>query len=141
MASSSPPDMLDLLRPKLPPYDPLEWVKKPLPERARMVCEAWALEGYGSPLAAYALYGFKVLLYIGAWVFFCSFTPGLGRVSTLASWWLDPVAFQKAILWSMLFEGLGLGCGSGPLGGHYLPPVGGFLYFLRRGTTKLPLFE
>ncbi len=41
----------------------------------------------------------------------------------------------------MLFEGLGLGCGSGPLTGRYFPPVGGFLYFLRPGTTKLPLFS
>lgn len=40
----------------------------------------------------------------------------------------------------MLFEGLGLGCGSGPLTGRYYPPVGGFLYFLRPRTTKLPLF-
>ena len=40
----------------------------------------------------------------------------------------------------MLFEGLGLGCGSGPLTGRYLPPFGGFLYFLRPGTTKLPFF-
>ena len=53
----------------------------------------------------------------------------------------EPIAFQKAILWSLLFEGLGLGCGSGPLTGRYFPPVGGFLYFLRPGTTKLPLFE
>src|SRR5256885_226681 len=36
---------------------------------------------------------------------------------------------------------LGLGCGSGPLTGRYLPPIGGALYFLRPGTTKLPLFE
>jgi hypothetical protein len=41
----------------------------------------------------------------------------------------------------MLFEGLGLGCGSGPLAGRYYPPIGGFLYFLRPGTTKLPLFR
>jgi hypothetical protein len=58
----------------------------------------------------------------------------------VATWWLHPVAFQKAIVWSMLFEVLGLGCGSGPLTGRYFPPVGGFLYFLRPGTTKLPLF-
>ena len=30
----------------------------------------------------------------------------------------------------MLFEVLGLGCGSGPLTGRYLPPVGGFLSFI-----------
>src|SRR6202034_3656763 len=64
----------------------------------------------------------------------------LGGPSTVTSWWLHPVAFQKAIVWSLLFEVLGLGCGSGPLTGRYFPPVGGFLYFLRPGTTKLPLF-
>jgi hypothetical protein len=30
---------MSLLTPTLPPYDPLDWAKKPLPERARMVCE------------------------------------------------------------------------------------------------------
>jgi hypothetical protein len=58
----------------------------------------------------------------------------------VGAWWLQPLAFQKAIVWSLLFEVLGLGCGSGPLTGRYLPPLGGFLYFLRPGTTKLPLF-
>jgi hypothetical protein len=118
----------------------LEWVKKPLAERSRMVCEAWALQGYGTPLGAYAVYAIKVFFYIGMWIFFCGFTPGLGSLSTIGPWWLTPLAFQKAILWSMLFEGLGLGCGSGPLTGRYFPPIGGFLYFLRPGTTKLPLF-
>jgi hypothetical protein len=41
----------------------------------------------------------------------------------------------------MLFEGLGLGCGSGPLTGRYFPPLGGLLYFLRPGTTKRAFFE
>lgn len=131
---------MKLLQPRPPPYDPLAWVKKPLHERGRMVCEAWALQGYGTPFGAYAIYAFKVVLYIGAWLFFCSFTPGLGGLSSIGRWWLSPIAFQKAILWSMLFEGLGLGCGSGPLTGRYFPPFGGFLYFLRPGTTKLPLF-
>ena len=105
-----------------------------------MVCQAWALQGYGTPLGIYAISAFKVAFYVGMWIFFCGFTPGLGDVSTIAAWWLSPIAFQKAILWSMLFEGLGLGCGSGPLSGRYFPPVGGLLYFLRPGTTKLPVF-
>jgi hypothetical protein len=129
-----------LLQPTPPPYDALLWAKQPLPERGRMVCQAWALQGYGTPVGAYAIHAVKVLLYIGAWVFFCGFTPGLGGLASISTWWLAPVAFQKAILWSMLFEGLGLGCGSGPLTGRYFPPFGGFLYFLRPGTTKLPLF-
>jgi hypothetical protein len=40
----------------------------------------------------------------------------------------------------MLFEGLGLGCGSGPLSARFSPPFTAFLHFLRPGTTKRPLF-
>ncbi len=132
---------MGFFQPTLPPYDGREWVKLPLAERGRQVCESWALQGYGSPAAAYLLYALKVVFYIGMWVLFCSFSPSPGGVSTFGSWWLEPLAFQKAILWSMLFEGLGLGCGSGPLTGRYFPPLGGFLYFLRPGTTKLPLWR
>jgi hypothetical protein len=128
-----------LLQPTLPPYDPIDWVKRPFAERARMGCEAWAMQGYGSPLAVYFAYAVKIALYVGGWLLFCRTTPGLGELGTIGAWWLHPIAFQKAILWSMLFEGLGLGCGSGPLTGRYMPPIGGFLYFLRPGTTKLPL--
>jgi len=129
---------MSLLDPAPPPYDALEWVKKPFAERARMVCEAWAIQGYGTPPSAYALHVVKIGFYVGMWIFFCGFSPGLGSVATIGAWCLSPIAFQKAILWSMLFEGLGLGCGSGPLTGRYFPPIGGFLYFLRPGTTKLP---
>lgn len=105
-----------------------------------MVCEAWAAQGYGTPPGVFAFYAAKLALYLGAWVFFCGLSPSLGGVSSVASWALRPLAFQKAIVWSLLFEVLGLGCGSGPLSGRYLPPVGGFLYFLRPGTIRLPLF-
>jgi hypothetical protein len=131
---------MGLLQPTPPPYDALAWSRKPFTERARMVCEAWAMQGYGAPFGVLFLYAAKVGLYVAAWVGFCSLSPALGTASTIASWWLHPVAFQKAIVWSMLFEVLGLGCGSGPLTARYFPPVGGFLYFLRVGTTKMPLF-
>jgi hypothetical protein len=130
---------MGLLDPTPPPYDPIAWAKSPFGERARTVCEAWAMQGYGTPLGVFAAYALKVGLYVGGWMIFCSLSPALGGPASVARWWLAPVAFQKAIVWSMLFEVLGLGCGSGPLTGRYLPPVGGFLYFLRPGTTKLPL--
>ena len=131
---------MGIFDPVLPAYDPIAWSKLPFAERGRLVCQAWALQGYGTPPGVYIVYAIKVLFYIGMWVVFCRFTPGLGQLSTISSWWLDPIAFQKAIAWSMAFELLGLGCGSGPLTGRYNPPIGGFLYFLRPGTTKLPLF-
>lgn len=129
---------MSLLQPTPPPYDPLEWEKLPLDDRGRLACQSWAMQGYGTPPLIYIVYLAKIGLYILGWAFFCSLSPSLGPIGDIGSWWLEPVAFQKAILWSMLFEVLGLGCGSGPLTGRYVPPVGGFLYFLRPGTTKLP---
>jgi len=129
------------LKPLPPPYDPLEWTKKPFAEKSRLVCNAWAMQGYGTPIGVYLIYAFKVALYVGGWFFFCGFTSGMGSLANVGAWWLEPTAFQKAIMWSMLFEITGLGCGSGPLTGRYVPPIGGALYFLRPGTTKLPAFE
>lgn len=131
---------MGLLTPTLPPYDPLRWLELPFRERAALVCRAWALQGYGTPLGVYLAYALKIGLYVGAWVAFCTTSPTLGGPAQIGRWWLEPLAFEKAIVWSMLFEILGLGCGSGPLTGRYFPPVGGFLYFLRPGTTKLALF-
>src|ERR1700761_8619854 len=130
---------MNLLEPAPLPYDPRRWLEQPLEERARLACCGWAMQGYGTPPAAFALYALKAALYIGGWLAACSFSPALGGLSTVTKWWLSPLAFQKAILWSMLFEGLGLGCGSGPLTGRYVPPIGGVLYFARPGTTKLSL--
>jgi hypothetical protein len=101
-----------------------------------MACQTWALQGYGTPLAIFGLYLVKIAVYIAAWWAFCAVSIDGG----IGSWWASPIAFQKAILWTLTFEVLGLGCGSGPLTGRYLPPVGGALYFLRPGTTKLPPF-
>src|SRR4051812_25931416 len=105
-----------------------------------MVCEAWAVQGYGTPPVIYAVHVVKIALYVGAWLVFCSTSPGLGGLTSIGQWWLSPIAFEKAILWSMLFEGLGLGCGFGPLTGRYFPPIGGVLYFVRPGTTKQAVF-
>ena len=63
---------MGLMRPTPVPYDALEWVKKPFAERARMVCEAWALQGYGTPVAIYALHIIKIAVYIAVWIAFFS---------------------------------------------------------------------
>ena len=130
---------MKLVAPTLPDYDPLEWERLPFAERARLVCTSWAEQGYGTPLMIFAAYVLKIAGYVGGWLLCCSVSPTLGGPASLGEWWLEPLAFQKAILWSMLFEVLGLGCGSGPLTGRYLPPMGGALYFLRPGTLKTPL--
>ncbi len=102
---------MGLFDPTPTPYDPLVWERAPLVERGRMVCEAWAMQGYGTPPGVFAFYALKLALYVGAWVGFCSLSPSLGGLSTIGTWWLHPIAFEKAIVWTMLFEVLGFGCG------------------------------
>jgi hypothetical protein len=77
------------------------------------------------------------VLFVLGWMFFVSFTPGLGGTWNVGSWWREGIAFQKAFLWACLVEVLGFGCMSGPLGFHIWPPFTAFLHFLRPGTTKL----
>jgi hypothetical protein len=126
------------MTPTPPPYDPEEWQKAPWDQKMKMACQAWALQGYGTPTAVYLIYLLKIAGYLALWCFFCSFTTGLGDPRALDTWCFETIAFQKALLWTMAFEGLGLGCSSGPLSARYWPPFGGLLYFLRPGTIKMP---
>jgi hypothetical protein len=132
---------LGLLTPKSPEFDLADWVTRPYAERVRMMCQTWAMQGFGAPPAIYLFYVVKIGLYVGGWLVFAALTPALGGPSTIGTWWAEPVAFQKAVLWTLLFEGLGFGCASGPLTARYWPPISAFLYFLRPGTTRLPPFR
>jgi hypothetical protein len=90
---------------------------------------------------AYVFYVLKIGIYIGGFLFFATRAPGVGGVADIGDWWDDPTVFARGILWTFLFEGLGFGCGSGPLTGRYLPPVTAFTYWLRPGTTRLRPFD
>ncbi len=46
--------------------------------------------------------------------------------------------FEKVVLYTMLFEVVGLGCGFGPLNNRFFPPMGSILYWMRFGTIRLP---
>ncbi len=128
------------IKPVPPPYDMEHWRQQPFARRMQMVCRSWAVQGYGAPLGVYLFYVLKIAFYVWAWVMFCAMSPQIEGWSDIGQWWGTPTALQKAVLWSMAFEVLGLGCGSGPLTGRYMPPFGGALYFLRPGTTKMPFW-
>ncbi len=126
------PSMRALLQPAQPPYALAAWRALPFGERLAEACRAWALQGYGTPPLVYLAYAVKVaVLYAGGWWLF---------VQRSDAALMSEVALQKAVLWTMAYEVLGFGCGSGPLTGRYFPPLGGALYFARPGTTKLSLF-
>lgn len=124
--------------PKAPEFDVDHWSQRPYAERLHMMCVTWATQGFGAPVAAYLFYVVKLIAYVGGFVAFAATTPGLGGLEAIGDWWALPVVFGKAVLWTLLWESLGLGCGSGPLTGRYLPPVAGALHWLRPGTTRMP---
>ena len=109
--------------PILPPFDIADWRKRPFHERLRMACEAWSVQGYGTPPGIYFLYVFKILLlYVGGWCFFVSFTPGLGSPLEMASWAFLPIAFQKAVISSSSATGVGSSSKRGGVGADMFSP-------------------
>ena len=63
---------------------------------------------------------------------------GIDGFTNVTSWYAEPIVFQKVVLYTMLFEVVGLGCGFGPLNNRFFPPMGSILYWLRPKTIRLP---
>ena len=127
--------------PDLPPYEPQRILTAAFPERVRLACTTWASQVNPNPFIVTVMYWVKYFLfYVGGWALFVSFNGDYPGFSSPGDWAFTTDAFQKAILWSILYEISGLGCSSGPMNARFSPPIGGYLYFLRPGTTKLALF-
>jgi hypothetical protein len=122
---------MGLLDPAPPPFEVDEWRRLPHLQRIKPLAQDWALNGFGTPVAVYFLYVFKILVYAGGGFLLIEATSGWAE-------WTAPIVFEKAVIWTMLWEVLGLGAGSLPLTLRFSPMVGGFLYWLRPGTTRLP---
>lgn len=125
------------MSPEQPHYDLAEFRTLPYHDRVRLACVDWVHCGFGAPTSAYLFYLLKIGLWIGGWILVVRASAMSGGV---ADWWTTPMAFVKAIAWTMLWEGMGFGCGSGPLTGRYWPPVAGLGHWLRPGTITLPAF-
>jgi hypothetical protein len=130
---------MGFIKPVLPDTDPDTWRTLPWATRNQVCSRHWVENGFGLPYAAYLFYLFKiVVVYVGGAAAVISLTPGLGGLGHIADWWTQPILYQKLVIFSLLYEALGLGCGSGPLTGRFSPPIGGFLYWLRPNTIRLP---
>lgn len=127
---------MGFLAPTLPDIDLIEWRKLPQLERIKIQVQHWGENGFGTPWGVFIFYVIKMAAYLAipAWIISGS-TPGLGDIGT---WWNEPIVYQKFVLFTILFEVLGFGCGSGPLTMRFFPPIGGFTYWLRPGTLRLP---
>jgi hypothetical protein len=129
---------MGFIDPTPPPFEYAEWRRRPHLERIRACAEDWALNGFGTPYFVYLLYVAKILLYAVGGLLVISLTPGVGGLGDVGDWWTEPIVFQKAVIWTMLWEVLGLGAGSLPLTLRFSPMIGGVLYWLRPGTIRLP---
>ncbi|MDH6197665.1 hypothetical protein M2272_004320 [Mycobacterium frederiksbergense] len=115
-----------------------EWSKGTRAEKIRPMARHWAEVGFGTPVALHLFYVIKICLYVlGAWLVVLT-TRGIDGFTNVADWWTEPIVFEKVVLYTMLFEVVGLGCGFGPLNNRFFPPLGSILYWLRPKTIRLP---
>lgn len=128
---------MGFLQPNLPVVDHDEWDHLPRQDKMRPMARHYAEHGFGTPDVMVLFHAVKIVLYLAVGWAMVMTTPGIDGAFDLASWGSDPLVFYKFVLWTMLFEVLGLGCGFGPLNLRFNPPMGAFLYWLRPGTIRL----
>jgi hypothetical protein len=129
---------MGFLKPDLPVVDFAEWSKGTRAERIRPLANHWAEVGFGTPVVLHLFYVVKILLYVLGGALFAGGTAGLGGLADVTTWYAEPIVFEKVVIFTMLFEVVGLGCGFGPLNNRFFPPMGSILYWLRPGTIRLP---
>jgi hypothetical protein len=130
---------MGFIAPAPPPVDVAEWKRQPHLSRIKPLAQDWAINGFGTPTAVYLLYVVKLVVFVlAAGLLIAATTPGIAGLGSIGDWWTEPIVFQKVVVWLVLWEVVGLGCGSMPLTFRFLPPIGGILYWLRPGTVRLP---
>src|ERR1700761_1274273 len=130
--------VMGFLKQDTPQIDFEEWSKGTRAEKIIPMARHWAEVGFGTPVALHLFYVVKIGLYIlAAWLLALT-TTGINGFTNVAHWYAEPIVFEKVVLYTMLFEVVGLGCGFGPLNNRFFPPMGSILYWLRPGTIRLP---
>src|SRR3954469_14865983 len=130
---------MGFIAPADPPVDVAEWRKLPHLSRIKPLAQDWAVNGFGTPTAVYLLYVVKLVVFVlAALLIISGTTSGVGGLGAAGDWWTAPIVFQKVVVWLVLWEVVGLGCGSMPLTFRFIPPIGGILFWLRPGTVRLP---
>jgi hypothetical protein len=129
---------MGFLKQETPQIDFEEWSKGTRAEKIIPMARHWAEVGFGTPVLLHLFYVVKIALYIlAAWLLALT-TTGINGFTNVTHWYAEPIVFEKVVLFTMLFEVVGLGCGFGPLNNRFFPPLGSILYWLRPGTVRLP---
>jgi hypothetical protein len=124
--------------PNLPAVDFETFLEQPLMERIKTLALKWVDHGYGVPRLVHLIYIAKLVLFYAvggiAVVTVTSHLPAFWHVS---GWWNQPIVYEKAILWTVLLELLGLAGSWGPLAGKTKPMTGGYRFWARPNTIRL----
>jgi hypothetical protein len=129
---------MGFLKQDVPVIDFDEWSKGTRAQKIIPMARHWAEVGFGTPVVLHLFYVVKICLYIlGGWLVALS-TKGIDGFLNVAHWYAEPIVFEKIVLYTLLFEVVGLGCGFGPLNNRFFPPMGSMLYWLRPKTIRLP---
>ncbi|MFG1931047.1 DUF3556 domain-containing protein [Mycobacterium sp. NPDC048908] len=129
---------MGFLRQDAPVVDYQEWHKGTRAEKIVPMARHWAEVGFGTPVVLHLFYVVKILLYVLVGWLFALATKGIDGFTNVGQWYAEPIVFEKVVLYTMLFEVIGLGCGFGPLNNRFFPPMGSILYWLRPNTIRLP---
>ncbi|WP_458685921.1 DUF3556 domain-containing protein [Nocardia tengchongensis] len=125
-------------KPDLPTVEPETFLRLPLMERMRILAVNWAEHGFGSPRMVHTIYILKLIaLYALGGVAVATTTSHLPALWHVSQWWNQPIVYQKAILWTVLLESIGIAGSWGPLAGKVKPMTGGILFWARPRTIRL----
>jgi hypothetical protein len=125
--------------PIYPAVDPETFLRQPLMDRIRILAIKWVDYGYGVPWMIHLLYIVKlVFFYALGGIVVATVTSGLPAFWHVSQWWNQPIVYQKAILWTVLLELIGLAGSWGPLAGKIKPMTGGYRFWARPNTIRLP---
>src|SRR3984957_14324382 len=130
--------MMGFTKPDLPTVDPGTFMQQPLMHRMKVLALHWAERGFGTPRMVHVIYIAKLLtFYILGGVVIATATSHLPAFWHVAQWWNQPIVYEKAVLWTVLLETVGVAGSWGPLAGKFKPMTGGILFWARTGTIRL----
>ena len=121
-----------------PPVDPETFLQQPLMERMKALALHWVEHGFGSPRMIHTIYVVKLLVfYVLGGITVATWTSHLPPFWDVAGWWNQPIVYEKAVLWTVLLETIGVAGSWGPLAGKFKPMTGGIRFWARPGTIRL----
>src|SRR6516225_975953 len=125
-------------KPDLPPVDPDTFMRQPLMDRMKVLALRWVEHGFGTPRMVHTIYIAKLaFFYVLGGVVVATTTSRLPAFWHVAHWWNQPIVYEKAVLWTVLLETIGVAGSWGPLAGKFKPMTGGIRFWARTGTIRL----